>query len=105
MTKHLRLRDLADLRQLLPDSEAPKPTTHSKSSHDGKGRTVRVSLETKDRRGKTVTVVSGFQHNPAAMEDIAKILKQFCGAGGTVKGVNIEIQGDHRKKISEKLQT
>ena len=104
MSKQLRLRDLADLRQLLPESAEPALAKKSKSSHDGKGNTVRVSRDTKDRRGKVVTVVSGLQHNPDTMEEIARILKQFCGAGGTVKEGTIEIQGNHGKKVSEKLE-
>ncbi len=71
--------------------------------HDGKGRKVRVWLDTQGRKGKTVTVVSGLQHNPDTKEDIARILKQHCGAGGTVKDGNIEIQGDQRKRVGEKL--
>ncbi len=71
--------------------------------HDGKGKKVRVWLDTQGRKGKVVTIVSGLQHNPDTMEDIARILKQHCGAGGTVKGRNVEIQGDQRKRVSEKL--
>ncbi len=73
-------------------------------THDGKGKTVRVSLDTKGRKGKTVTLISGLRHNPATMEGIARILKQYCGAGGTVKEGNIEIQGDQRVKVAEKLR-
>jgi len=73
-------------------------------THDGKGKTVRVSLDTKGRKGKTVTMISGLQHNPATMEDIARLLKQHCGAGGTVKEGNVEIQGDQRVKVTEKLR-
>ncbi len=50
-----------------------------------------------------VTVVSGLQHNPDTLAEIARMLKQHCGAGGTVKGRNIEIQGDQRTKVGEKL--
>ena len=46
----------------------------------------------------------GLKHNPATIEDIARILKQHCGAGGTVKEGNIEIQGDQRARIAEKLK-
>jgi translation initiation factor 1 len=62
-----------------------------------------VWLDTQGRKGKVVTVVSGLQHNPDTMGDIARLLKQYCGAGGTVKDRNIEIQGDQRKRVSEKL--
>ena len=71
--------------------------------HDGKGKKVKVWLDTQGRKGKVVTVVSGLQHNPDTMEDIARLLKQYCGAGGTVKGREIEIQGDQRKRVGEKL--
>ncbi len=71
--------------------------------HDGKGKKVRVWLDTHGRKGKVVTIVSGLQHNPDTVEDIARLLKQYCGAGGTVKGREIEIQGDQRKRVAEKL--
>ena len=31
------------------------------------------------------------------------MLKQFCGAGGTSKDDTIEVQGNHRDKVMEKL--
>jgi len=101
----MKLRSLSDLKQILPDSEQGRLTgAGTARSHDGKGRRVRVSLDTKGRKGKSVTIVAGMQHNPATMEDIARILKQHCGAGGTVKDGNIEIQGDQRTRVSEKLR-
>ena len=78
-----------------------KPQRHM---HDGKARVVRVSLDKKGRKGKSVTLVTGLQHNPVTMEDIARILKQYCGAGGTVKEGNIEIQGDQRSRVTAKLR-
>ncbi len=75
------------------------------NSHDGNGKTLRVFLDTQGRKGKTVTIVAGLQHNPETMEEIAKTLKQYCGAGGTVKEGKIEIQGDQRTKVMEKLKT
>ena len=74
------------------------------TTHDGRGKKVRIWLDTHGRKGKVVTVVSGLMHNPDTMEDIARILKQHCGAGGTVKDKDIEIQGDQRKRVQEKLK-
>lgn len=65
---------------------------------------VRVVLDTKQRRGKNVTIIQGIQHNPQVIDELATMLKRFCGAGGTVKGKDIEIQGDHRQKIIAKLK-
>jgi translation initiation factor 1 len=66
-------------------------------------QTIRISLDRKARRGKSVTLVEGFQVNPTHLADIAKSLKQFLGTGGTAKQGRIEIQGDHRKKVAERL--
>jgi translation initiation factor 1 len=99
----MKLKSLSDLDRLLPESEEP-PTIPQKNLHDGKGKTVHIFLETKGRKGKTVTIIAGLQHNPATMEEIERILKQYCGAGGTIKKGNIEIQGDQRGRAVEKMK-
>jgi translation initiation factor 1 len=43
------------------------------------------------------------QHNPASLKDLLGVLKTYCGAGGTIKGDDLEIQGDQRDKVAEKL--
>ncbi len=68
---------------------------------DGK---VKVSRETKGRKGKGVTLVSGFALTADEIKAIGKTLKQLCGTGGTVKDGVIEIQGDQRDKIVEYLK-
>ncbi len=101
----MKLTSLSDLHNLLPDADRrPAPLPEKEHMHDGKGKSVRVTLETQGRKGKSVTIVEGLQHNPGTMEEIAKILKQHCGAGGTVKYGRIEIQGDQRDKVKEKLK-
>jgi len=103
----MKLQSLADLEQLLSESERKsikKETSSEKRTHDGKLKTVHVRLETAGRKGKSVTVISGLQHNPDTIEDIARALKQYCGAGGTVKDGAIEIQGDQRHAVTKKLR-
>ncbi len=64
---------------------------------------VRIFREKGSRGGKTVTVIRGLPERGAALESRAQELKRFCGAGGTVKENVIEIQGDHRERLSERL--
>jgi translation initiation factor 1 len=99
-----KFTSLSDLDQLLSDSERKQLQPSAKKlEHDGKNKTVRITLDSQGRKGKSVTLVEGLQHNPATIADIARILKQYCGAGGTVKDGNIEIQGDQRERVREKL--
>jgi len=65
---------------------------------------IRVSLETKGRKGKGVSVIKGVQLKTDALKKLAKELKQKCGVGGAVKDGVIEIQGDHRDTLVALLQ-
>ncbi|MBD1879915.1 MULTISPECIES: translation initiation factor [unclassified Coleofasciculus] len=66
---------------------------------------LKVQASRKGRKGKTVTVISGFQIKPETLEALAKQLKAQCGTGGTVKENAIEIQGDHTQKLVQVLAT
>jgi len=65
---------------------------------------VKVTLDSSGRRGKKVSVVTGITHNPQVIETLTMNLKKACGAGGTIKGKTIEIQGDHVAKIKKYLE-
>lgn len=71
-------------------SEAQAPT--------GDG-VVRVSRETKGRKGKGVTLITGIPLAGSELKAYAKLLKARCGTGGTVKDGVIEIQGDQRDTL------
>jgi len=66
---------------------------------------VRISLATKGRKGKGVTLISGLPLDEIALKTLAKKLKLRCATGGTVKGGIIEIQGDHRELLLAELKT
>lgn len=70
---------------------------------------LKIMRDKKGRKGKVVTVVEGFVLTEADLKALAKDLKNLCGAGGTIKndstGQIIEVQGDHREKIAEKLKS
>jgi translation initiation factor 1 len=65
---------------------------------------IRIKRETKGRKGKTVTTISGFQQGTDDLKQIAKSLKSQCGSGGSIKDGIIIIQGDHREIIQGELQ-
>ena len=65
---------------------------------------LRIKLDTKQRAGKAVTIVSGFIGKEADMQELGKKLKAFCGTGGSVKDGEIIVQGDNRDKILQWLQ-
>jgi translation initiation factor 1 len=60
---------------------------------------LRVSLQTKHRAGKIVTIILGFQGKYEDAEMLGKQLRNACGTGGSVKDNEIIIQGDHRDRV------
>jgi translation initiation factor 1 len=64
---------------------------------------VRVGRETKGRKGKGVTIVTGVPLGGDALAELASRLKRLCGSGGTVRDGVIEIQGDHRDLLVTEL--
>ncbi len=66
---------------------------------------VRIMRETKGRKGKGVTLINGIPLAGDELKKLATELKQKCGSGGTLKDGVIEIQGDHRDKLLEVLQS
>jgi translation initiation factor 1 len=71
---------------------------------DSTKQTVRVFADRKRRAGKVVTVANGFKHAPDTLTSVATSLKKKCGAGGTAKDGEIEIQGDHVAKVTTELE-
>jgi translation initiation factor 1 len=62
---------------------------------------LKVEVSRKGRKGKTVTIISGFQLSDATLTKIAKQLKNHCGAGGTTKDNTMEVQGEHGDKVQQ----
>jgi len=64
------------------------------------GRVV-LRREKAQRGGKTVVVASDFEAriSEAEIEDLARQARQACGCGGTVRGRDIELQGDNAPKV------
>jgi translation initiation factor 1 len=65
---------------------------------------LRVSIDRKQRKGKAVTLVTGFVGTDDDLKDLAKMLKSKCGVGGTSKDGEILIQGEFAEKVVELLK-
>ena len=64
---------------------------------------VRLMRETKGRKGKGVTLITGVPLENEGLKKLAKSLKQKCGSGGSLKNGVIEIQGDQRDALEKEL--
>ena len=64
---------------------------------------LRIHLDTKQRAGKAVTLVTGFIGKEGDLDELGKKLKNFCGTGGSVKDGEAIIQGDQRDKVLQWL--
>jgi len=65
---------------------------------------IRLRRETKGRKGKGVTIASGFGVTDTELKPIAKKLKQKLSVGGAVKAGEIEMQGDLRQQLKPLLE-
>ena len=63
----------------------------------------KLRLESSGRGGKSVTVIDGLPRNEAFLAELARELKKALGTGGAVRESVVEIQGDRREALRERL--
>jgi predicted translation initiation factor SUI1 len=85
-------------------SEHAAPASPPVKESARKTVTLKVGRETAGRRGKGVTTVFDVPLDEAGLKELAAVLKQRCGTGGTVKDGRIEIQGDRRERVIAELE-
>ena len=79
-------------------------TNDSPAARTASDGVVRIKRETKGRKGKGVSLITGVDMDDKALKALAKELKQKSGAGGSIKDGVIEIQTDDREKLKTLLE-
>ena len=104
--KTTRLVYSTDTGQICPECGNPTNQCHCnrQKNHLLIDGIVRISRQTKGRKGSGVSIISGIPLNHVELKKLAKQLKKKCGTGGTVKNGIIEIQGDHRDTLLKCLE-
>lgn len=96
---------LAGLRDsgVLPEGE-PEPVAGEPAEMEAvqQGR-LHVSIDRKGRKGKTATIIEGFDNGELAAGTAAE-LKRALGTGGSVRGCEVLVQGDVADKVREFLK-
>jgi translation initiation factor 1 len=82
-----------------PDHRYEKNQEDEPDTLPSKQQDLRVMLDKKQRKGKSVTLVTGYIGSTDNLKELGKLLKSKCGVGGTVKDGEILIQGDFRDKV------
>ena len=61
---------------------------------------LKIYKEKKGRKGKTVTIISGFRsQNTSQIGELLRKLKVYCGTGGSLNEQSIQLQGDMQDKV------
>ncbi len=106
MVKKKKMKDLSDLGGMVFSTDpnyTPEEEEVNEESVDPSQQTLYVSYDKKQRKGKVVTLVEGFEGPESELIELGKHLKQRCGAGGSVKDGEVIVQGNFVTKVMDIL--
>ena len=86
-----------------PDFEYQSQEQEEQETLPPQQQDLRVSLDRKQRKGKEVTLVTGFVGSNEDLKDLGKELKSKLGVGGSAKNGELIIQGDFRDDVLKML--
>lgn len=95
------------LKQFRDDNPGLPEGTETETSAAGTPTTLPrldVMLDRKGRKGKTATIIAGFDpDDDATLREVASRLKTALATGGSARGGEILIQGDRRQETARLL--
>ena len=86
-----------------PDYQYQKEEAEEPETLPASQQQLKVKLDKHNRKGKIVTLITGFIGKEDDLKELGKILKSKCGVGGSVKDGEIIIQGNFIEKIIQLL--
>lgn len=100
---------LAALKGTMPHDDTPDngANTAAEPSHRQEAlqkEPLTVILDRKGRKGKTATIIEGFEADDDKVAEVARVLKQKIGTGGSSRGGEILLQGDWRERAATLLR-
>ena len=104
MAKKNKRRDFGVVFSTDPDYDYSAQNQEEETMLPKQQQVLRVLIDRKKRRGKEVTLVTGFKGSNEDFKALGKFLKTKCGGGGAAKDGEIMVQGNHKTKIIELLK-
>lgn len=87
-----------------PDFEYEEEGPVEKETIQPNQQRLYVQIDRRNRRGKTVTLITGFKGSSDDLKTLERDLKSKCGVGGSSKDGEIIIQGDFKERVHELLK-
>lgn len=80
-----------------------KTEAEAAKTADAKPKKQHLKYHLDKRRGKTATIITGFQGTDEELAEFASMLKQRLAVGGSVRDGEILLQGDVTEKVKALL--